>query len=435
MNLIIHALVRAGLVFYNALLKIARAIRSTPRRPNGDVGYHILLTGTFKSEAWVEHHLRPMAASSGCRKVTIVATNPVPPLAGVHAVEPPRWLVACLGSAASRLIVFTLVAVRQRPEIVGGFHLLFNGLAAALVGPIVGARSMYICVGGPAEVLDGGILAENRLFNALGKPDAAIERLLLAAVRTFDLIITMGTGARSFFRDRGVTSDIHVIPGGLDLSLYKPISDAPAVDVIFVGRLEPIKRPRLLLDAIAIARARLGHLSAMIVGDGQLKSELEDQARTLGLGDVLTFTGQRSDAVALLARARVFVLTSQSEGVSLSLMESLACGVPGVVAQVGDLQDVLADGVNGFLVNSDDPRPYADRLVQLLSDEPMRRRFSTAARQSADAYGVEATTRRWESVLRVQESELELVAVQQSVAHHSTGSARDKSRSIPTRTL
>jgi L-malate glycosyltransferase len=434
MNLIIHALVRAGLVFYNALLRIVRAIRSTSPRPVGG-GYHILLTGTFKSEAWVEHHLRPMAASSGCRKVTIVATNPVPPLPRVRVVEPPRWLVACCGSAGSRLIVFALVALRERPDIVGGFHLLFNGLAAALVGPIVGARSMYICVGGPAEVLDGGILAENRLFNALRTPDRIVERLLLRAVRTFDVIITMGTGARSFFRDRGVTTDIHVIPGGLDLALYRPSGDQPSVDVIFVGRLAPIKRPRLLLDAMAVARSRLGRLSAAIVGDGPLRAELEAHARAIGLGDSVTFTGQRSDAVALLARARVFVLTSQSEGVSLSLMEALACGVPGIVAHVGDLPDVLDDGVNGFLVDSDDPRKYADRLVQLLSDEPLRRQLAVAASRSAEAYGVEASTRRWESVLRMQERELELAAAGPSVAHHSAASTRDNSRSIPTRTL
>ena len=433
MNLIIHALVRAGLVFYNALLTIVRAIRSTPRQPGPD-GHHILLTGTFKSEAWVEHHLRPMAASDGCRKVTIVATNPVPALAKVRLVEPPKWLVACFGSAGSRLIVFALVALRERPDIVGGFHLLFNGLAAALVAPIVGARSMYICVGGPAEVLDGGILAENRLFNALRTPDRVVERLLLRAVRTFDLIITMGTSARSFFRERDVTSDIHVIPGGLDLALYKPSSEPPSVDVIFVGRLAPIKRPKLLLAAIAAAQARVGRLSAMMVGDGPLRAELEVFARTIGLGQSVTFTGQRSDAVDLLAHARIFVLTSQSEGVSLSLMEALACGVPGVVAHVGDLPDVLADGVNGFLVASDNPLEFADRLVQLLSDEALRRQFAEAARQSAEAYGVAATTRRWDSVLRAQVHELELVAVEQSVAHHSAGSARDSSRSIPTRT-
>lgn len=434
MTLIVHALVRAGLVVYHAALSLARALGPKPRQTDA-TGCHLLLTGTFKSEAWVEHHLRPLAASNGCRKITMVATNPVPVLAKVSVVAPPGWLVACCGSAGSRLIVFTLLAFRERPEIVGGFHLLFNGLAAALVAPVVGARSMYICVGGPAEVLDGGILAENRLFNALRTPDAFIERLLLRAVRTFDVIITMGSGARSFLRERGVASGIHVIPGGLDLAIYSPSNEPPRADVVFVGRLAAIKRPWLLLDAIAAARSRLGRMSAMIVGDGPLRAQLEDHARATGLGDAVTFTGHRSDAADLLARARVFVLTSQSEGVSLSLMEALACGVPAVVANVGDLSDVLADGVNGYLVNGDDALPFADRLVQLLSDEFLRRRFASAARAGADAYGVDAITRRWESVLRPQESQQVLVGMEASVARHSAGSTRDSSRSMPTSTL
>ena len=61
---------------------------------------------------------------------------------------------------------------------VGGFHLLLNGLAAALMARMVGARSLYFCVGGPAEVLYGGILSENRFFEKLKVPHASIERIL-----------------------------------------------------------------------------------------------------------------------------------------------------------------------------------------------------------------------------------------------------------------
>lgn len=431
----IHFILRAGLLVYHAALRVARAIGPRPRAAT-DQGCHILLTGTFRSDAWVEHHLRPLASSSGCRKVTVVAATQVPSLDRVRIVNPPRWALAWLGAAGARLIVFAYVAFRERPEIVGGFHLLFNGLAAALVARLVGARSMYVCVGGPAEVLDGGILAENKLFNALRTPDAVIERLLIRAVRTFDLIITMGSGARSFLRDRGVASDIYVIPGGLDLALYRPSAEPPSTDIVFVGRLEPIKRPQLLLEAIAGVRSRLGRVSAMLVGDGVLRTELESSARRLGLDEAVIFTGHRSDAVDLLARARTFVLTSQSEGVSLSLMEALACGVPAVVANVGDLGDVLVHGVNGFLVEGDAPDAFADRLTELLSNETLRRQFATAARSSAAEYGVDAITRRWDEALEpLQARSGAIVQEGTAAAGYSAGSARDNSRSMPSRTL
>jgi glycosyltransferase involved in cell wall biosynthesis len=401
---LVHACIRGGLVVYHAALRVARWVGRS-RRPLDAAGCHVLLTGTFRSDAWVEHHLRPLAGSSGCRRVTFVAASPMTPIEKVAVIVPPRWVLSTLGSAGGRLVVFALVALRDRPDIVGGFHLLFNGLAAAIVAPLAGARSMYFCVGGPAEVLDGGILAENRLFNALQTPDAAIEGLLVRALRSFDFIITMGRGARDFIGARVPGADLHVIPGGLDLGLYRPSDRPPSTDIIFVGRLAPIKRLPLLLEAVAAVRARLGTVSLTIVGDGPLRASLEDAARTLGLDECVTFAGHRADVRDVLSRARVFALTSQSEGVSLSLMEALACGVPAVVPRVGDLDDVLADGVNGFLVDDQTPQGFADRLVDLLSDERLRERFADAARRSAEAYGVEAIRRRWDFVLQpVKES-------------------------------
>ena len=396
---LIHACIRGGLFVYHAALRLARSI-GRPTRPLDAGGSHILLTGTFHSDAWVEHHLRPLARSGGCQRVTMVASSPMPPIDNVTVIVPPRWVLALLGSAGARLLVFALVAVRDRPQFVGGFHLLFNGLAAAIVAPLVGARSMYFCVGGPAEVQGGGILAENRLFNVLRTPDAAIEGSLIRALQSFDLIITMGNGAKSFLRARAVAAEIHVIPGGLDLTQYRPSDLPPSTDIIFVGRLAAIKRLQLLLEAIAAVRARIGNVSAMIVGDGPLRRTLEETSRNLGLSETVTFTGQRDDVRDLLSRAGVFVLTSQSEGVSLSLMEALACGVPAVVARVGDLEDVLADGTNGFLVDNPTAAAIAERLIALLSDERLRQQFAGAARRSAEHYAVNAIARRWDAVLR-----------------------------------
>jgi D-inositol-3-phosphate glycosyltransferase len=81
-------------------------------------------------------------------------------------------------------------------------------------------------------------------------------------------------------------------------------------------------------------------------------------------------------------------------------MEALACGVPSIVPRVGDLGDVLIDGVNGFLVDDHTPEAFAARILELLADEPSRRTMAAAARRSSDAYAVPAMSRRWEDVLR-----------------------------------
>jgi len=394
-----HIGVRSALAVYGAALAGARLVRRQPR-PIDEGGCDVLLTGMFQSTSWVEHHLRPLALAASCRSVTLVATTPLAPMDKVSVVQPPRWLIRVAGSAGARLLVFTALALRRRPHIVGGFHLLFNGLTAALVAPLAGARSLYFCVGGPAEVLDGGIRAENKLFNRLETADPIVEQQLVRATASFDTIITMGTSAARFLRERGARGEIHVIPGGLDPLTYQPSSLPPETDVMFVGRLAPIKRPELLLDAIRLVADRLPHVRVTIVGDGVLRQALEERSSRLGLTSNVTFAGHRTDVRALLPRARAFILTSETEGVALSLMEALACGVPSIVPRVGDLADVLIDGVNGFLVDEHTPEAFASRINDLLADEPARRTMAAAARGSSEAYAVPAMSRRWEDLLR-----------------------------------
>jgi glycosyltransferase involved in cell wall biosynthesis len=221
--------------------------------------------------------------------------------------------------------------------------------AVTLGAALVGARSMYFCVGGPWEVLDGGIHAENRAFALLGFPDPTIEEQLVRAAGLSDLIIAMGTRAASFFRSRGTKSEIHVVSGGVDVAALRGANGSPDLDVVLTARLVPIKAIDLFLQALASVREAIPGVKAAVVGDGPLRETLEAQARDLGLDDAVAFPGFDRNVVGWLRRARVFVLTSESEGLALALMEAMAAGLPVVVPAVGDLGDLVQEGVNGLL--------------------------------------------------------------------------------------
>jgi glycosyltransferase involved in cell wall biosynthesis len=389
--------VRAVLRLHWMLVRGLRAVR--PVRPPARGRCRILLTGSFQSPAWVEHHLVPLCRSDYCAGVTMVATDAVPDIAGLRVIRPPAWLTGVTGSAAARLIVLAAVALRTRPDIVGGFHLLFNGLAAAAIAAAVGARSLYFCVGGPMEIVDGGIWAENKLLDRMGRPSPAIERGLARAIGRFDLLVAMGTRAAAFLRDRGARGAIHVIPGGLDAAAFAAAAWPPERDLIFVGRLAPIKRLDLLLGAVALLKRRMPQVSLAVVGDGVLMGTLQARAAQLGIADNVTFAGHRREVAEWVRGSRAFVLVSDTEGVSLSLMEAFACGVPAVVSAVGDLADVVEDGVNGYLVAERTPEAIAARLFELLADERRRQQFAARARATADRFAADAMVRRWDALL------------------------------------
>lgn len=381
-----------------AAWRVGRAV-GRRRRPLPAAGVEVLVTGTFFSANWVAAHLRPLGASGRCARVRVVSVYPVPALDKVEAVYPPRWLSRVVGGVPSRLLVFAWIAWRDRPHVVGGFHLLINGLVAQALAPLVGARSLYFSVGGPEEIADGGLRSENRLFSRLGRPHPEIERRLMRTIARFDLIVTMGRGAAASFRARGALGPIHAVPGGIDGARFHPGDAPPVADLVLVGRLVPIKRIDVFLDAVAKVAAARPETTALVVGDGPLREPLEAQARALGLEGRVRFLGVRSDVEAVLREVRVFVLTSDSEGVALSVMEAMASGLPAVVSAVGDLGDVVEEGVNGHLVERRDADAFARHLLALLSDEERRARFAAASRRLAERFSVEAVVRQWDGIL------------------------------------
>jgi glycosyltransferase involved in cell wall biosynthesis len=187
-------------------------------------------------------------------------------------------------------------------------------------------------------------------------------------------------------RDRWVT-----IPSGIDLDRFRrppapaearralgvPL-EAPVVGT--VGRLEPVKGQRVLLDAVA--RLRGEECLVLVVGDGPERAAVEAQAARLGLGARARFLGWRPDVPLVLAAMDVFALPSENEGMGRALVEAMAAGLPAVASLIGGVPALVADGVTGLLVPPGDAGALARALERLLSDPPLRRRLGQAAREA-----------------------------------------------------
>lgn len=388
---VLRGAIRLGMTLYAATLR--RAPARPIHRP-----VRVLVTMTTHSEAWARAHLRPLAAAPACGGVIAVTARPLGAIEGVQWRCPPAALTRIAGEVPARLLLFIWIALTQRPDLLGGFHLQMNGLAATWAARMIRARSAYFCVGGPREVIDGGVWSENRVFAKLPAPDPAIERQLLDAVRATDLIVGMGTEAVRYFEGHGLGGRCHVVAGGIDTAVFRPGTAASDLDIVFVGRLVPIKRVDLFLHAVRYIASAVPDLRVAVVGDGPLRQDLETLSRELGVSGHVSFAGQQAQVAGWLRRAKIFMLTSESEGLSLSLMEAMSCGVAPVVADVGDLGDLV--GVEcGFLVRERTAEAFASPAIALLKDADRLARVRRAAAVAAAAYTVEATTARWEAIL------------------------------------
>lgn len=370
------------------------------RQKDPEPPWEVLLTGTFQSAEWVMAFLQPLAMAGSCRQVVLVTTLPVPEHDGITVIHPPAFLRRAIGDVAARLATFAWTAVWRRPELVGGFAISINALVAQTVADLIGSRSMYVCVGGPIEVLDGGLWGESRLFSKLDAADPAIEAKLLRAVRRFDAVVAMGSKAVTFFRERGVAPErLHRMTGAVDARRFGEPRDERPVDIIFVGRLVPIKCLDLLLGAVRQLVENGRQPRARIVGRGPLEADLKELAQELEVDSQVEFAGFVPDVVEELERAKCFVLTSRSEGLSLAMAEAMLAGAVPIVADVGDLSDLIEDGVSGRLVTSREPAAFAGCIEEVLGNQRRLQTLSRAAHDAALRCGLDRVADDWHTLL------------------------------------
>ena len=162
-----------------------------------------------------------------------------------------------------------------------------------------------------------------------------------------------------------------------------------------VGRLTEIKNHELFLKAAAICKNEAGanqtRARFIIVGDGALRAQLEQQAAALGLADDVIFTGTRRDLENVYPALDIVALTSRNEGTPLTLIEAMACGRAVISTAVGGVVDLLGNPEHtgesfticerGISVPTDDASAFAAGLQKLATDADLRRQLGERGRQ------------------------------------------------------
>lgn len=195
------------------------------------------------------------------------------------------------------------------------------------------------------------------------------------------------------------------IPNGVDTRRFYPnASHKGGTKIIFVGRLIFNKGPQFLVDVIPEVLKHQPAARFEIVGDGPLRRKLEARVRNQGLNDHIRFLGQRDDVERLLAEADIFARPSLLEGMPLTVLEAMACGLPVIATPVGGTTELVKDGVNGYLVEPGDRRQLAERLCALLADKDLRLEMGRQGRMLVESgYDWENIT---EKTLQVYEQAL-----------------------------
>jgi len=221
-----------------------------------------------------------------------------------------------------------------------------------------------------------------------------VERLLS---RWTDRIIMVSRQGREELISLGVVAPerIEFVPLGLELDKIRSADgdgprvrgewgipkDAPLVGI--VARLVPIKGHHVFIEGAARMLESRPDTWFAIVGDGEMRKELEAFVSRLGLGFRVVFTGFRQDLANVFDALDVLALTSYNEGLPVTIIEAMTAGLPVVATDVGGVSELVEEGVTGFLIPEGDSEALADRLIRLVDDPDAGGRMGAEGRRRA----------------------------------------------------
>lgn len=216
------------------------------------------------------------------------------------------------------------------------------GAVAALVGHFLVKPRVVVKVASATEFERGTLSGQPNLLN----------RLLYHCLRRADAWqaisqrIAGGLVARGIPRER-----VASIPNAVDTNRFQYLRHASVnrMRFLFLGRMVPAKDLFVLLHAFSELLLQRPQASLRLVGGGPLEGELKQLAQTLGIADRVDFAGYRTDVESVIAEADIGVLPSVVEGLSNTLLECMACGLPMVASRVSGSEDVVIPGSNGWL--------------------------------------------------------------------------------------
>jgi len=179
---------------------------------------------------------------------------------------------------------------------------------------------------------------------------------------------------------------ISVIELGFELDelLKLPLREnRGTINIGIVGRLVPIKNHKMLFKSVCRGGFQTLPYRIIIIGDGELRLELEKYAEELGVKDKVEFRGWVKDLRAIYEELDIVALTSLNEGTPVSLIEAMAGARPVIATKVGGVSDIVKDGVNGYFVESENVDEFSKKLTELVRNPEKRGVFGINGRKMA----------------------------------------------------
>lgn len=212
-------------------------------------------------------------------------------------------------------------------------------------------------------------VTSERIDPTMARRNKWYQKILYKSYGNSDLLILQTKRAQNYFENIIFTHSV-VIANPIVVKCFA--SDKHEHRIVSVGRLKKQKNQKMLIDVFSYIHKKYPEYSLYIYGEGELRKELEEQIKFLGLNDVVKLPGNSNCIHEEIQNAEMFVLTSDYEGLSNALLEAMMMGLPCISTNCSGSDEVICDGIDGLLVNVGNEKELTDAILRYI-EKPYER--------------------------------------------------------------
>lgn len=235
-----------------------------------------------------------------------------------------------------------------------------------------------------------------------------------AVSKITDYVVPVSKNLSNYFKKiiKIDSRKIYEINNGIDTDYFSPQKKDKELleklgitdDALMIGniaRLAPVKDHIALIKAFALTEKHCPDIRLLIIGDGPERANLEKLVTELNLSNKITLLGFRRNIKGILSVLDLFILSSISEGISITILEAMACGKPVIATDVGGNSEIIAEGVSGFLVPPKDIKAMAEKITFFYDDRSVGKSIGRRAREYVIGnFSVQEMTLNYEKLYR-----------------------------------
>ena len=343
---------------------------------------NILVFGLLGDEKLLSK-LAPISANQKIKKIFLVRKYPIKG----HKIIcfcPPAFLANySLFCESYKLLAGIYISIYHKPKYVIGIHYMLNSVLAGICSSFFKIKLILLVVENP------------KLYDRNKNYFKLLKRCYKIGVR--------GTNSQRYLESKNIEKNKIFIPHNVFEFDPNKKDQEILYDLIFIGTLNSDKRPDVFVELVAAVKKYMPSIRSVILGEGEMKNDILKQIKSLSLEKNIEVLGFRKNVADYLNKSKLLVMTSQTEGMPMVILEAMSFGVPCVVPNIGDITDFAINNYNSMVIKGLNIKHFSDAIVSCNNDQNLYKKLSNNSLKTIadnkEKYSIKSIAKEWEKVI------------------------------------